>query len=116
MPFSALLAVGIAVVVAAGLLYIMVTTSRPENGWKGTATDLFRRDGEKAPGVLAEAREVTHADGVSIEALLSEAEPDSGYYAVPKRYEDRIEAVAVAVANRVDKARTRKAGEVSTDD
>lgn len=108
MPLSALIAVAVAILFAAALIAVMMSSSRPESGWKASATDILRRDetGER-PGIFTEAREVAHADGVSISAILDEAEEASGYYAVPKRYEDRIEAVAVAVANRVDKVRQR---------
>lgn len=110
MPVAALIAIIVAILLAGGVVFAMLSSSRPEGGWNARVKDVFQPGprSEHAAGVLAEHRDVVQADGVSISAILRDAEEDSGYYAVPKRYEDRIEAVAVRVANGVDRVRARR--------
>lgn len=88
----------------------MVSSSRPDDGWSAWVRDLFRRDSgaEPAVGVLAEHRDVVQSDGVSISTILNDAEEDSGYLALPQRYEDRMEAVAEKVAHGVSRVRGRR--------
>lgn len=99
----------IIVLLAVGLLLTAVMTRRPDEGWGARLRELLRSERTgSSPGVLAEHRENVAGEAVGIADLLADAEQASGYITVPARLEQRMEAFAGRVEDRVRTARDHR--------
>lgn len=121
----ALAVVFCAVVLTAGILVVMMSAHRPQEGWWAMLRGIFTDEaassefassdstsarsgaaGRQAGRARREPREEWDDDEATLADLLADAESGPGYLTVPQRYEDRFDArMEDFVARQRQKAR-----------